>query len=500
MFCKYCGKQIEDDSMFCQYCGKAVTQIEKAEVDTAIHKQPGIKVPKILKVGVIIAISLLLIIGIVAAVRSVSKRSTSIVGVWAYDASSEDNNGSLVVHQYKNIDAQSYIAFQEDGSIRYATSAGTGDMDSYTLMDDSLVWVLPLGTKYYYYYELEKDTLKLKDEKGNCAVFYRCKSIDDARSSIENSDASEKPEINSQDKYEPVEEDVSYSFSAEAENETIATAYPVESNEEDYIVTYDSELSLTENEMLRTDVASYVESLTSSSYEYTKKEIEDEEGRIRNAINRGDTSRIEVNPSEYGLLDSHEYKRWYDYEDNSLIFAYYYGASDGSPDLRFYFKDNRMIEWIYGNDDSNRECYYASDSAILNDKWYDEESKVLFNAYYFLNSMSPKSTLKNYSPNEDLLNGNICYWSIIAVAPEHYLTYRDGRPVIVDENTDEVVRELSMDDFRDINVNEIDVPYILGGNGFKESGYSIVFYDNGETECEDYEPSYILGKVKRDNY
>ena len=36
MFCKYCGKEIEDDSKFCKFCGNALTQ---AIVESSISKE-----------------------------------------------------------------------------------------------------------------------------------------------------------------------------------------------------------------------------------------------------------------------------------------------------------------------------------------------------------------------------------------------------------------------------------------------------------------------------
>ncbi len=33
MYCKYCGKQIADDSRFCQHCGKSLATVEEEPVD-----------------------------------------------------------------------------------------------------------------------------------------------------------------------------------------------------------------------------------------------------------------------------------------------------------------------------------------------------------------------------------------------------------------------------------------------------------------------------------
>ena len=40
MFCKYCGKQIEDDSRFCKYCGKDVSEIVSHSTNNVEDKRP----------------------------------------------------------------------------------------------------------------------------------------------------------------------------------------------------------------------------------------------------------------------------------------------------------------------------------------------------------------------------------------------------------------------------------------------------------------------------
>ena len=40
MYCKYCGKQIDDDSVYCRYCGKKVVENkETAETKPAADEE-----------------------------------------------------------------------------------------------------------------------------------------------------------------------------------------------------------------------------------------------------------------------------------------------------------------------------------------------------------------------------------------------------------------------------------------------------------------------------
>lgn len=39
MYCKSCGKQIDDDSKFCQYCGTSLTLVKSVNFETA-HTEP----------------------------------------------------------------------------------------------------------------------------------------------------------------------------------------------------------------------------------------------------------------------------------------------------------------------------------------------------------------------------------------------------------------------------------------------------------------------------
>ena len=39
MFCKYCGKEIKDDSVFCKYCSKNIVKKENKKTETTIHEE-----------------------------------------------------------------------------------------------------------------------------------------------------------------------------------------------------------------------------------------------------------------------------------------------------------------------------------------------------------------------------------------------------------------------------------------------------------------------------
>lgn len=86
MYCRYCGKKIEDDSVYCKYCGKklsernAQTQIqeEKKELDKIPSKPNPDSVPKektehwflLISIPILMVIVILIVGGIGTSLRS----------------------------------------------------------------------------------------------------------------------------------------------------------------------------------------------------------------------------------------------------------------------------------------------------------------------------------------------------------------------------------------------------------------------------------------------
>lgn len=109
---------------------------------------------------------------------------------------------------------------------------------------------------------------------------------------------------------------------------------------------------------------------------YSLDTIKDFEKYIRNYVNKEakESDKVVVKAG----VDGCPYDRWFYYNASTLLFAYYFNATDGSVDNRYYFMSGRMIEWIEGNgnDDSNRNRYYSCDSP-LDSRWKETEKQVL---------------------------------------------------------------------------------------------------------------------------
>lgn len=111
-----------------------------------------------------------------------------------------------------------------------------------------------------------------------------------------------------------------------------------------------------------------------SDFYMTYEDAVKEEERIRNLVNSGEATKVEVEAGENGF----DWARWYVFEDNRIIFAYYYNSETGAPDQRMYFYYGNMFEWIEGNgnDDSSRTRHYICDDP-LDERWYAMEASVV---------------------------------------------------------------------------------------------------------------------------
>lgn len=121
---------------------------------------------------------------------------------------------------------------------------------------------------------------------------------------------------------------------------------------------------------------------TKQSAKFTLDQIKDTEKFIRGFVNGNSKDKEKV--SLKAGTDGCPYARDFYYISGSPIFAYYYSATDGSCDNRYYFECDYMVEWIEGNgnDDSNRERHYSCDSP-LDSRWKITEKTVLSDAKYY---------------------------------------------------------------------------------------------------------------------
>ena len=176
MFCRKCGKELSEDAMFCQYCGQRLIS----------NSGPvGPKTPKNKKaMYVVLAMMILAMAGIIIFF-CFSSNNKSIEGIWAYDIKADENTGLSIKQSFIKADEGTLIWFHTDNSIEYYTSNIYGTLDKYSIVDGRLKWVMPLGTTFYYDFELSHDKLILTDERRNVGVFRKFDSEEQAFSFLE---------------------------------------------------------------------------------------------------------------------------------------------------------------------------------------------------------------------------------------------------------------------------------------------------------------------------
>ena len=103
----------------------------------------------------------------------------------------------------------------------------------------------------------------------------------------------------------------------------------------------------------------------------TAEDIETERLRIRDLIAAGAAEVIREEAGTGGL----PWKKEYYYENGDLVFVFFYNATDGTEDYRFYFMDGVMIRWMIGTS-PNQIQYNLSDSS-LPDEWSTWETTIL---------------------------------------------------------------------------------------------------------------------------
>ena len=154
MYCKYCGKKLEDGVSFCTGCGKPVQkQIIKSELESRNKKTK-----KTVTRNVIIAVVLLAIVCVVIGIFNKSRAISldpekRLVGTW-YEV---DDDGS--------VDYDEDIQFFSDG-----TFIGFGEDGTYSVVDGQLVFRFQWAVSsfvYVYDFDFQGNELHLFEEDGD---------------------------------------------------------------------------------------------------------------------------------------------------------------------------------------------------------------------------------------------------------------------------------------------------------------------------------------------
>ena len=154
MYCKYCGKKLEDGVSFCTGCGKPVQkQIIKSELESRNKKTK-----KTVTRNVIIAVVLLAIVCVVIGIFNKPgiislDPEKRLVGTW-YEV---DDDGS--------VDYDEDIQFFSDG-----TFIGFGEDGTYSIVDGQLVFRFQWAVSsfvYVYDFDFQGNELHLFEEDGD---------------------------------------------------------------------------------------------------------------------------------------------------------------------------------------------------------------------------------------------------------------------------------------------------------------------------------------------
>lgn len=154
MYCKYCGKKLDDGVSFCIGCGKPVQkQIIKSELESRNKKTK-----KTVTRNVIIAVVLLAIVCVVIGIFNKPgiislDPEKRLVGTW-YEV---DDDGS--------VDYDEDIQFFSDG-----TFIGFGEDGTYSIVDGQLVFRFQWAVSsfvYVYDFDFQGNELHLFEEDGD---------------------------------------------------------------------------------------------------------------------------------------------------------------------------------------------------------------------------------------------------------------------------------------------------------------------------------------------
>ncbi len=167
MFCKFCGKELPDDTQFCSYCGKQLYSTSSTEIPVDNKKSKSGILPIIS-----ILVLLLLVILIVVLIRSCGRNN--IIGIWAYDLKNSENTADTFY-----LSAFSILHFRDDGSVE--TSAAASFL-TYSIDDNKLKIMFPLGDDepQYFDFKIKGDSMTLSRGTGDIAVFKKFDSVKEA--------------------------------------------------------------------------------------------------------------------------------------------------------------------------------------------------------------------------------------------------------------------------------------------------------------------------------
>ena len=147
MYCKYCGKKLDDGVSFCTGCGKPVQKQIRMSEPEKYHKKPK----KIFIRNVVIAVVLVAIFNKSGAISLDPEKR--LVGTW-YEV---DDDGS--------VDYDEDIQFFSDG-----TFIGFGEDGTYSIVDGQLVFRFQWAVSsfvYVYDFDFQGNELHLFEEDGD---------------------------------------------------------------------------------------------------------------------------------------------------------------------------------------------------------------------------------------------------------------------------------------------------------------------------------------------
>ena len=154
MYCKYCGKKLDDGVSFCTGCGKPVQKQIRMSEPEKYHKKPK----KIFIRNVVIAVVLVAIVCVVIGIFNKPgiislDPEKRLVGTW-YEV---DDDGS--------VDYDEDIQFFSDG-----TFIGFGEDGTYSIVDGQLVFRFQWAVSsfvYVYDFDFQGNELHLFEEDGD---------------------------------------------------------------------------------------------------------------------------------------------------------------------------------------------------------------------------------------------------------------------------------------------------------------------------------------------
>lgn len=136
MYCGYCGKQIDTDSVFCQHCGKKQIHPQEVQPDTPKKR----RVRPVVVFALIITVSALFLLGILSrfhrelSASEIAKLSDSVLTLYVYDKNHDllstgsgfvINDDKTIVTNYHVIDQGYFVEAVSEKDVHYNISGAT---------------------------------------------------------------------------------------------------------------------------------------------------------------------------------------------------------------------------------------------------------------------------------------------------------------------------------------------------------------------------------------